>query len=109
MRLINMDEMKERTGMTLLCDGWEDAAGRSIYATVLAEVGQPPIVIGLTDMSGERATAKKIVEVVTMNLEKMGVDPKKISAFCTDNPSVMVAVRRQWEQAHPMSIVRLPS
>ena len=29
-------------GLTLLCDGWEDAAGRSIYATVAAEVAKPP-------------------------------------------------------------------
>ena len=41
-QLVNTKETKTRIGLTLLCDGWEDAAGRSIYATVAAEVAKPP-------------------------------------------------------------------
>ena len=41
--LEQMESISERKELTMLCDDWEDAAGRSIYATVTAEVGQCPI------------------------------------------------------------------
>ena len=61
LQLSSMEKTKTREGLTLLCDGWEDAAVRSIYATVVAEVGKPFIVLGLTNTTGQRATASAII------------------------------------------------
>lgn len=104
-QLINIAQMKDRTAITLICDGWEDAAGRSIYATVAVASNTPPIVLNLTDMSGKRATADAIIKLLHTDLKRMGLEPKDISAICTDNPTTMAAVRRRWEQAYPSCIV----
>ena len=67
-QLSSMEEMKAREGLTSLYDGWEDAAVRSIHVTVAAEVGKPPIVLGLTNTTGQRATASAIIELYVANL-----------------------------------------
>ena len=48
-----MEQLHTRRGMTLLVDGWEDAAKRSLYGVVLAETGKHPVVLGLTELTGQ--------------------------------------------------------
>lgn len=54
--LEQMEAISERKGLTMLCNGWEDTARRSLYASIAAEVGQHPVILGLVDMTGQRAT-----------------------------------------------------
>ena len=44
--------LKERNNLTYLLDGWEDAMRRSIYGSLLAEVGEHPVVLGLHELTG---------------------------------------------------------
>lgn len=103
--LKNMEDLKDRKFLTLLVDGWEDVAGRSLYGTVVAEPGKQPVVLGLTDLTGKRATADAIVDVCNENRQKMGIEPRQIAALCTDNPSTMISARRKWETMYPWVIV----
>ena len=105
-QLIDEEAMKSRTRLTMLCDGWEDAAGRSIYATVVIEVGSIPVVLGLADLAGQRADTGRMVQVNEENLTGLGIDPKQIAGMCTDSPTTMVAARREWEKKYPHTIVR---
>lgn len=97
--------LQGRQNLTLLCDGWDDAAGRSIYATLAVEVQRPPILLGLTDMTGQRANTFAILKVNEDNLASMNVNPLQIAGLCTDNPTTMVAMRREWEKKYPKTIV----
>ena len=91
------EKLKERKLVTLLTDGWEDILRRSVYGTVAAEVGARPIVLGLSDLTGRRATAENIVDVIELSMKKMSLDASQVIALFTDNPTVMQAVRRQME------------
>lgn len=102
-----MERLEGRQGLTLLVDGWEDIARRSLYGTVLTEVGKHPVVLGLTDLTGKRASADTVFKVCDDSLRKMCVTAKQISALCTDNPSVMIKLRREWEKHFQWVIVSL--
>lgn len=104
-QILEEEGLKTRQYMTLLCDGWDDAAGRSVYATLAVEVKKPPIILGLEDMTGQRTNANAILEVNEKNLKHMGVDVLQIAGLCTDNPSTMLAMRREWEHKYPKTIV----
>ena len=66
--LLEIGMLKSRMNMTLLVDGWEDIAQRSLYGTVVAEVRESPVVLGLSDLTGKRATADAIVAVCEENI-----------------------------------------
>lgn len=103
--LLEMERLQNRQSMTLLVDGWEDIAKRSLYGAVLTETGKHPVVLGLTDLTGKRATAEAVVDVCNTSLKKMCVDPKQLAALCTDNPTVMIKARRDYEIQFPWIIV----
>lgn len=105
--LIEMERLESREGLTLLVDGWEDIAKQSLYGTVLTEVGKHPVVLGLSDLTGKRASADTVFEVCNASLQKMCITAKQISALCTDNPSVMIKLRREWEKKFQWVIVSL--
>jgi hypothetical protein len=88
--------LEGRRNLTYLLDGWEDRSRRSIYGSVIAEVGEHPVVLGLKDLTGHRATADKLVEVSDEVLKRKSVSPACILAVCTDNPTTMQAFRRKW-------------
>ena len=105
--IFEMERLQERKFLTLLVDGWEDIARRSLYGTVLTEVDHHPVVLGLTDLTGKRANAETIVGLCIEDLKAMFVDPSQVAALCTDNPSVMKKTRKDWEILFPWVIVSL--
>ena len=103
--LVEMKSLKEQKFLTLLVDGWEDAAGRSLYGTIVAKVRKHPVVLGLSDLTGKGATADAIVNACLKNCQKMGINAHQLSAMCTDNPTTMISARRKWEDKYPWIIV----
>jgi len=93
--------------LTYLTDGWEDLQRQSVYGSMLAEISQFPVVLGLEDLSRVRATAENIVSLSNRALAKKEVDPKSIIAVCTDNPTTMQAFRQKWTTEHTWIIVSL--
>jgi hypothetical protein len=64
-RVFNEDikRLEGRNNLTYLLYGWEDGQRRSVYGSLIAEVSQFPIVLGLEELSGVRATADHLVQV----------------------------------------------
>ncbi|EPS95959.1 hypothetical protein FOMPIDRAFT_1077798, partial [Fomitopsis schrenkii] len=96
--------LKKRESLTLMTDGWEDRLRRSIYGTLLAEVGFRPVVLGLEDLTGKRATADAVLTVVEGALQKKEVSPSQVVALVTDNPTTMTAFRRNYQLRYPWTI-----
>ena len=86
-----MESLRKHLVLTLLVDGWEDAAGRSLYGVVVAEVKEHPVVLRLSDLTGQRATADAVIGACNQNIQKMGITPRQLAALCTDNPTTMVS------------------
>jgi hypothetical protein len=97
-RVFNEDikHLEGRNNLTYLLDGWEDSQRRSVYGSLVAEVSQFPIVLGLEELSGVHATADHLVQVSNCALTKKSVKASSILAVCTDNPTTMQAFRRKW-------------
>jgi hypothetical protein len=106
-RVFNEDikHLEGRNNLTYLLDGWEDSQRRSVYGSLVAEVSQFPIVLGLEELSGVRATADHLVQVSNRALTKKSVKASSILAVCTDNPTTMQAFRRKWTLEHSWIIV----
>ena len=100
-----MERIQDRRGLTLLIDGWEDIAKRSLYGAVLTERGKHPVVLGLTDLTGKRASADVLVGVCDNSLQKLCFSASQLGALCSDNPSVMKKLRRLWETKYSHIIV----
>jgi len=95
--------------LTMMIDGWEDRVRRSIYGSLVTEPRERPVVLGLEDLTGERGTANKIVEISDEALKKKSVQPTDIIAIVTDNPTTMKAVCRKWTEKYPWVLVRMSS
>ncbi|KAH7918267.1 hypothetical protein BV22DRAFT_1024858, partial [Leucogyrophana mollusca] len=94
-----ISRLKERKRLTYLMDGWEDKLKRSLYGSVAAEVNQYPVVLSLEDMSGHRGSAEKLVETSVRALQTMEVeDARNFIASTTDNPTVMQAFRKKFQE-----------
>ncbi|KAL1949916.1 hypothetical protein VTO73DRAFT_8797 [Trametes versicolor] len=89
-----MKRLEKMKMLTMMTDGWEDDLHRALYGTLLAQLGSRPIVLGLEDISGQRATAERLVEVVELALKKKGGTAKQLVCLVTDNPTTMRAFRR---------------
>ncbi|CDO74562.1 hypothetical protein BN946_scf184931.g1 [Trametes cinnabarina] len=102
-RVISEDiqRLKGMSLLTMMTDGWEDDLRRALYGTLLAELGSRPIVLGLEDISGQRATAERLLEVVELALKKKGVSAKQLVCLVTDNPTTMRAFRRLFQAKYP--------
>ncbi|THG95444.1 hypothetical protein EW145_g7957, partial [Phellinidium pouzarii] len=61
--LLEMEQLQKWKFLTMMADGWEDAAGCSIYGVVAAEVKKDPVVLGLSDLTDQWATADAVVTV----------------------------------------------
>ena len=72
---------------------------------MIAEVAEFPVVLGVEELTGIRATADNLCDVATKALAKKSIDPKAIIAVCTDNPTLMVAFRRKWTNTYPWILV----
>ena len=92
--------------LTVMIDGWDDRVKRSIYGSLVSELQERPVVLGLADLTGERNTADKIVEISEESLKKKCVDPENIIVIVTDNPTTMRAVRRRWTEKYQWVLVR---
>jgi len=93
--------------LTTMIDGWDDKVGRSIYGSLISAIKERPIILGLADLTGERSTANKIMEISDESLKKKDVKPENITAVVTDNPTTMKAVRRKWTEKYPWVLVRM--
>ncbi|THH03675.1 hypothetical protein EW145_g6098 [Phellinidium pouzarii] len=102
--LLEMEQLQERKFLTMMADGWEDAAGRSIYGVVAAEVKKDPVVLGLSDLTGQQATAGAVVTVCNENMAKMDLKARQSAALCTDNPTTMIAAHRLWVETYTWMI-----
>ncbi|KIK00940.1 hypothetical protein K443DRAFT_132504 [Laccaria amethystina LaAM-08-1] len=97
----DVKRLEGRNNLTYLMDGWDDSQRRSIYGCMIAEVAEFPVVLGVEELTGIRATADNLCDVATKALAKKSVDPKSIIAVCTDNPTPMVAFCRKWTNEYP--------
>ncbi|KAI0637583.1 ribonuclease H-like domain-containing protein, partial [Trametes polyzona] len=93
----DMKRLESKTMLTMMTDGWEDELHRALYGTLLAELGSRLVVLSLEDISGERATAVKLLEVVELALKKKGTTIKQLICLVTDNPTTMRAFRHLFE------------
>jgi hypothetical protein len=85
-----MARLKACNWFTLLFDRWEDKKRRSIYGSVAAQLNKDPIILGLENLTGKRATANTYLETIQTSMQKMDIaDGKQFIALTTDNPSVM--------------------
>lgn len=83
----------------MLIDGWTDMLGRDLYGVLAAEVNEYPVVLGLKDMTGVRATSDNILEHAAIGvLKRNGLeDAKNLIALTTDNPTVMRSFRGKFK------------
>lgn len=107
MTLKETERLKEMSLLTLMTDGWEDVVKHSVYGSLLAELGVRPFILGLSDLTGERGTALKILEVVELALKKKGATARQLICVVTDNPQVMRAFRRLFQERYPWVLVSL--
>lgn len=105
--LEDVKRLEQRTRLTLLIDGWTDMIGRDLYGLVGAEVNQYPVVLGLKDMTGVRATAENIFrEAAVETLKRYGLeDSKNLIALTTDDPTVMRKFRSLFEKEYHWILV----
>jgi len=103
----DLKRLDGRHNLTYLMDGWEDTQKHSIYGCMLAEVSQFPVVLGLEELTGVRATADHLVQVANCALVKNNVKPTSIIAVCTDNPTTMQAFQRKWITGQSWILVSL--
>ena len=107
-QLEDIGRLKDRKRLTFLIDGWEDKLKRSLYGVIAAEVHQFPVVLSLTDLTGHRASADKILEAAVQALQTMELgDGHNFIAVTTDNPTVMQAFRRKFQDKYYWIIVHL--
>jgi hypothetical protein len=78
--------------LTLLFDGWEDKLKCSLYGSVATELGTPPTVLSLDELTGLCGTAEMYLKTAKGALKKMDMeDGENIIALTTDDPNVMQA------------------
>jgi len=96
-----IDRLKVRNRLTLLLDGWEDLLKRSLYGSVAVEVKQLPVVLALEDMTGSRGTADNLLIASKKAMKTMEIDDgRRVIAVTTDNPTVMQAFRRKFQESY---------
>jgi hypothetical protein len=78
---------------------------RSVYGSLLAEVGVHPVILGLQELTGIRATADNLVEVSDKALARKSINPQVIITVCTDNPTTMQAFHHKWTAKYPWILV----
>ncbi|KAL4077443.1 hypothetical protein J3A83DRAFT_4356503 [Scleroderma citrinum] len=78
-----------------------DKLKQSLYGAIAAEVHQFPVVLSLTDLTGHHASADKILEAAVQALQTMELeDGCNFIALTTDNPTVMQAFRRKFQDKY---------
>ena len=100
-----MERLQTCQSLTLLIDSWEDLLRRSLYGIVAAGVSEYPIILSLEDMSGQRGSAEKLFQLADRSLQKMEINPRQVLGVTTDDPTVMRAFRRLFEEKYPWVVV----
>lgn len=91
--------LKATKRLTLLFDGWNDKLRRSLYGSVASQLGEPPIVLSLDNLTGHRGSADKYLETAKGALKKMDLeDGLNFIALTTDDPTVMQSFRRKFQE-----------
>ena len=82
---------------------WDDSQRGSIYGcmSVIAKAAEFPVVQGVEELPGNRATIDNFRDVATKTLVKKSVNPKSIIVVCTDKPARMVVFHRKWTNEYP--------
>lgn len=92
--------------LTYQTDGWEDKLRRNLYGHAAAKMGDYPVILGLDNLTGERATAKNILVSMERVLKDMGLESgASFIGLTTDNPTTMQAFRRLAEKKFPWILV----
>ncbi|KDQ15260.1 hypothetical protein BOTBODRAFT_108857 [Botryobasidium botryosum FD-172 SS1] len=99
--LFELDRLKSKRNLTLMVDGWDDRLRRSVYGVVTMQRGDFPSVLGLHDLTGSRASAEAIVDVVNKGINTMEIDVRRIIGAVTDDPTPMRLARRKLEEQYP--------
>ena len=77
-----------------------------MYGTIAAEVQQFPVVLSLANLTGHCASLDKIFEVAVQALQTMELeDGQNFVALTTDNPTVMQAFRKKFQDKYYWIIV----
>ncbi|VDB95632.1 unnamed protein product [Peniophora sp. CBMAI 1063] len=93
--LSDRERLRNEKFLTFLIDGWEDALRRSLYGSLAARVGEFPTLLSLEDLTGGRATASGLLDVMKRALAHMDQESgENFIAVTTDNPTTMQAFRR---------------
>lgn len=51
--LLEEERLRKMEYLTIMVDGWEDSVRRSIYGSLVTGPKERPIILGLTDLTGE--------------------------------------------------------
>lgn len=97
--------LRPKKSFTMLVDGWEDILRRSLYGNILAKRAEFPVMLGLKDMTGARASAESVFDVTDEALHKMEKTWDSVIALVTDDPTVMQSLRRKAKEKHRWLIV----
>ena len=69
-----IQNIQNRQSLTPLIDRWEDLLCQSVYGTVLAGVGEYHIILSLDDISNQRGSVEKLLQLAEHSLQKIEVD-----------------------------------
>ncbi|CAG8850162.1 17307_t:CDS:1, partial [Racocetra persica] len=89
-----VDRISEMSDLTLSLDGWTDVSNNSIYAFLLHKFGNINEIINIEEFSSIRHTASNLLVAIINSLQNVSIDFSKIIAIVTDNPSVMIRLRK---------------
>ena len=85
-------------GITIACDGWTDAVGRSIIV-IIALGGDAPVLLNVVDEELDKKFATWIARLLCKAIE--GVGSKKVIQVCMDNASANHSTAREVTSKHP--------
>ena len=86
------------TGVTIACDGWTDAVGRSIIV-VIALGGDAPVLVDVIDAELEKKSASWIAALLCKSIQ--GVGSEKVIQVCMDNASANRSAAREVTSKYP--------
>jgi hypothetical protein len=99
---VEVKRLKSSNCNTLLIDGWEDKMRQSLTGIISARVNEPPVVLGLCDITEKKGTSAAYLKSALSCLSNMEVsEATNFLALITDNPTVMQSFRKKFELNFP--------
>ncbi|CAG8623301.1 591_t:CDS:2, partial [Gigaspora rosea] len=89
-----VDRINAMSDLTLPLDRWTDVSNNSIYTFLLHKFEDINEIINIEEFSSIRHTASNLLIAIINLLQNISIDFSKIIAVVTDNPSVMVRLRK---------------